>query len=109
MALLSSFKLCLLDRVALEQAIKLFLLAPATTEIVEGHLASRDITDDRISPVPQPHGVSSRERAEQLNVLVSGWWKLHAASRRAECFDITDLGLNVDYVRQKVSFFKWVG
>ena len=100
MTMLPGFELCPLNRVALEQAVKLFLFTPTAVEIVEGDLARFDVANNRISPVSQLHGVSGCARTKELNFLVSRRRKLHPPSRRTECFDITDFRLDVYNVRQ---------
>ena len=70
--LFAGFNPGLLNRVLLNESIKLALIAPAAVEVVKVNSTRVDITDNGIPPVRKPHGPAGLGCAEQLRFRENG-------------------------------------
>jgi len=70
MAVLAGFEFGLLHGISLQELIEVLALAPFSFVVVEGDGASSCVTNNRIAPAGELHGMTGRLRREQFELAM---------------------------------------
>ena len=97
---LRGFELRPFGGIGLQELIELGLISPSSAVVVKLDVPLAQVADDRVAPTWQLNSQTSGFGSEQLDRLMNGLWQLQAPAGGLDGHGITNLGLDLNDVRQ---------